>query len=315
MPERWMLQDKSAADVYISVSSVIIIERRNVMLKKILLAVLLLVVAAFTFFFFKNVFFPVILEEPVAIMQDTAVTKPEPKEETVPDDETETDVLPQGNGIELAVDDSVKQGQIYKMLDFDRRLILKTGQQDEYLCSIFCLAYARGILDGKMADPYDYYDGDGAVWHWADFEDIALSDPLPKVLQKAYDEIDAGRPVILFCSGNYAHIPGHEDYSRSTGDHYVLLIGFKEEADYKNLKASDFYAADPSRGYSDSKDTFMPWIVLTDEAPATIRGEYALYASMDKRKAVPTCNAFADRSTWDNDLKKEIHPEYLEENR
>ena len=205
---------------------------------------------------------------------------------------------------------------LYKMLDFDRRLILRVGIQDDWVCSIFNLAYARAILDEDYrSDPYDYYDGEGAVWRWADFEDIALSDPLDKVLQKAYDEIDAGRPVILFCSGNYAHIPDHEEYNRSTGDHYVLLIGFKEDADYKNLKASDFYAADPSRGYSDSKDTFMPWIVLTDEAPATIRGEYALYASVDTKKAVPTCSAYADRSTWDSDLKKEIHPEYLEENR
>ena len=285
------------------------------MLKRVLLAVLLLGAMVFTFFFFKDVFFPVILEEPVAVIQDMPETKPDQEEEKSPENEKEPETMPQQNGIELAVDDSVKQGQIYKMLDFDRRLILKVGQQDEYLCSIFCLAYARGILDGKMADPYDYYDGDGAVWRWADYEDIALSDPLPKVLQKAYDEIDAGRPVILFCSGNYAHIPDHEEYNRSTGDHYVLLIGFKEDADYKNLKASDFYAADPSRGYSDSKDTFMPWIVLTDEAPATIHGEYALYASTDKKKAVPTCSAFADRSTWDSDLKKEIHPEYLEENR
>ncbi len=285
------------------------------MMKKVPIAILLIAVIAFTVFFFKNVFFPVITEEPAVITQETVEPKKEEKEETPVDNEKENVDMPEQNGIELTMNDPVQSRQAYKMLDFDRRLILQVGQQDQYLCSIFCLAYARGILDGKAADPYDYYDGDGAVWRWADFEDIALSDPLSKVLQKAYDEIAAGRPVILFVKGTYAHIPDHEEYSRTSGDHYVLLIGFKEDADYKKLKASDFYAVDPTRGYSDSKNTFMPWIVLTEEAPATVHGEYALYASTDKKKQVPTCIAYADASTWDTDLKQPISPDYQEEKR
>ncbi|MBR4484279.1 MAG: hypothetical protein IKO97_03650, partial [Erysipelotrichaceae bacterium] len=88
---------------------------------------------------------------------------------------------------------------VYKMLDFDRRLILRIGVQDESLCSIFNLAYARAILDNnERVDPYDFYDGEGAVWRWADFEDIALDLPLEKVLQRAYDEINAGRPSIFY---------------------------------------------------------------------------------------------------------------------
>jgi hypothetical protein len=285
------------------------------MIKKILLGVLLAGVIAFSFFFFKDVFFPVILDEPAVIMQEAPETENEPKEETIPQNTTETTVATEQNGIELTVNDPNENRTLYRMLDFDRRLILQVGQQDEYLCSIFCLAYARGILDGKTADPYAYYDGDGAVWRWADFEDVALSDPLEKVLQKAYDEIDAGRPVILFTSGTYAHIPEHEEYSRTTGDHYVLLIGHRMDADYRNLKASDFYAADPTRGYSDSEETFMPWVVLTDEAPAPIRNEYALYASTDRNMHVPTCVAYADSCTWNSELKKEILPDYQEQNR
>lgn len=292
-------------------------------MKKAPIAILLAGVIAFTIFFFKDVFFPVIVEEPVAIVPETTETEKEAEKETpadhkqeTPDDKKpETIVAPDQNGIEMTLIDNGESRQIYQMLDFDRRLILQVGQQDQYLCSIFCLAYARGILDGKAADPYDYYDGDGAVWRWADFEDIALSDPLPEVLQKAYDEIADGRPVILFTRGTYAHIPDHEEYSRTTGDHYVLLIGFKEDADYKDLKASDFYAVDPTRGYSDSKETFMPWIVLTDEAPSMVHGEYALYASTDKKVHVPVCRAFADSSTWDADLKKPISPDYQEAKR
>ena len=56
---------------------------------------------------------------------------------------------------------------VYKVLDFDRRLILKIGPQDESLCSIFCLAYARAILDNDYSsNPYDYYDvGEDIVLH------------------------------------------------------------------------------------------------------------------------------------------------------
>ena len=242
------------------------------------------------------------------------------KQETAPVSDKEDDKKEETPQNTLTIDlkedgpkNAVSERQLYRMLDFDRRLILKVGQQDKYLCSIFCLAYARGILDNNLSsDPYDYYDGDGAVWRWAEFEDIALDSSLDKVLQKAYDELRAGRPVILFVSGKYAHIPDHEEYSRSTGDHYVLLIGYREDADYKKLKASDFYAADPTRGYSDSKETFMPWVVLTDEAPALVNGQYALYAPEDRTAHVSTCVAYADSCTWDSDLKEAIQPEYWE---
>ena len=252
-------------------------------------------------------------KKPVESLQNPSGTKTEEEEQDNKADDKQEETNDQQNlGIELMEDENMSR-QLYHMLDFDRRLILKVGQQDKYLCSIFCLAYARAILDDNLkSDPYDYYDGDGAVWRWADYEDIALDDPLEKVLQKAYDELKAGRPVILFVSGQYAHIPDHEEYSRTTGDHYILLIGYREDADYKKLKASDFYAADPTRGYSDSKDTFMPWVVLTDEAPTTINGEYALYAYTDQQKKVPTCLAYADNCTWDSDLKKPIAPDYKE---
>ena len=284
------------------------------MIKKCLLGIVLLAAIAFSVFFFKNVFFSAILDDPVEILPNTAEQKDDSQEETVSGNQTETTVVSDPTGIELIANDPNENRVLYRMLDFDRRLILQVGQQDEYLCSIFCLAYARGILDGKAADPYAYYDGDGAVWRWADFEDIALSDPLEKVLQKAYDEIDAGRPVILFTSGTYAHISDHEEYTRTTGDHYVLLIGHRMDADYQKLKASDFYAADPTRGYSDKEETFVPWVVLTDEAPALVHNEYALYASTDQNVHVPTCVAYADTCTWNSDMKTEIVPDYQKKN-
>lgn len=199
---------------------------------------------------------------------------------------------------------------VFRMLDFDRRLILRIGQQDEELCSIFNLAYARSILDGKIADPYDYFDGDGAVWSLADYGDIAMNDPLLTVLQRAYEQIDAGRPVIFFVSGTYGYTTAEKPIERISYDHYVLLIGYRMNADYDDLKPSDFYAADPSNGYCCSADGYMPWIILSDDSPELVSGEYALYAQTDKDDHVDTCIAYVDTCTWDSDLKEAIYPDY-----
>lgn len=200
--------------------------------------------------------------------------------------------------------------QVYRMLDFDRRLILNVGQQDPEICSIFCLAYGRAILDNDyQANPYDYYDGDGAVWRWAGFEDIALSDPLDTVLRRAYDEINAGRPCIFFVSDTYAFTATEKPASRSAWQHYVLLIGYRKDADYKYLKPSDFYAADPTAGYKSNDENYVPWIVLTDEAPETISGEYALYAYRDSDKHVNVCDAYADSVRWDDKGTDAVYPE------
>ena len=201
----------------------------------------------------------------------------------------------------------------YRMLDFDRRLILSVGQQDTDVCSIFTLAYARAILDSDYsADPYDYYDGDGAVWRWADYEDIAYSDPLPEVLRRAYDEINNGRPTIFYVSGNYGTTAGRESPDRISGQHFVLIIGYRLDADYDDLKPSDFYAADPSGGYCYGDEGCMPWVMLTDDAPELMSGEYALFADNDARRHVDTCIANLDTSRWDDDLSEAIYPDYLD---
>ena len=237
-------------------------------------------------------------------------TEEEKKEEG--DQKEETPAVqnePASQGIVLELQS--EKGPVYKMLDFDRRLILAIGQQDQWLCSIFNLAYARAILDNdNKVDPYDYYDGDGAVWRDADFEDVALDNPIEKVLQIAYDEIDAGRPTILFVSGNYGHAAGSESSQRNSGDHYVLLIGYRADADRNDLGPSDFYAADPSGGYCCSIDSYMPWIVLNDTAPEKVSGEYALYASNDPKDHLDTCLAYVDLSNWDADRNEPILPDY-----
>ena len=213
--------------------------------------------------------------------------------------------------IEEKKEENIVTEGVYKMLDFDRRLILSVGVQDKSLCSIFSLAYARAILDNNYSsDPYDYYDGDGAVWYLADFEDIAHSDPLIKVLQKAYDQIDKGRPTVFYVDGEYATTAGRKQPDRISDQHFVLIIGYRMNADYNNLKASDFYVVDPTGGYCYEKGC-IPWATLTDSAPKLMEKEYALFADSNVKRHVGTCIATIDDVAWDADMSKPIYPNYF----
>ena len=201
---------------------------------------------------------------------------------------------------------------VYKMLDFDRRLILNVGEQGKENCSIFCLGYARAILDGSFnVNPYDYWD-DGAVWRDAGFADIAGTDSLDTVLKKAYDQIDSGRPVIIYTKGTYGTTVTDKPQQRSASEHFILLIGFKADADYNNLRASDFYAVDPANAYKSTAENYIPWIEMADEAPAIMVNEYALFTPSDQSSRVKTCLAHADSVRWDTSLSYPINPDYVQ---
>ena len=95
--------------------------------------------------------------------QEEAVIVDESKtEETIEEKEQETTIenTPEPEPVNDKEEDSQ---QVYRMLDFDRRYVLSIGEQDDYTCSIYCLAYARAILDNNVnVNPYDYWD-DGSV--------------------------------------------------------------------------------------------------------------------------------------------------------
>lgn len=236
--------------------------------------------------------------------------KPFSKHEETQQLTDETVIEPVQNDDEVPEDGE----QLYVMLDFDRRLILEVGEQEKEMCSVYSLAYARAILDNNYnADPYDYWDGDGAVWRWADFEDLALDHPLSKVLQIAYDEISRGRPVIIYTSGTYAYTAVSEPVERSSYMHFVLLLGCRIDADYDHLKPSDFYGADAAAGYKLNKEGYVPWVILSDEGPEKVHGEYSLYGPSDPDIHVGTCIAHADTAGWDSDLSEAIYPDYVKE--
>ena len=201
---------------------------------------------------------------------------------------------------------------VYKMLDFDRRLILKVGQQEEETCSIYCLAYARAILDSNYSvDPYRYWD-DGAVWREAGFRDIASTDPLDKVLVKAYEELDKGRPAIIYTTGTYGVTLTEKPQERSAYEHFILLLGYRANADKDNLKPSDFYGADPASSYKGTEENYVPWIRLEDEAPSLMLNEYALFVPEDPDVHVMTTYAYPDTVRWESESKEIITPNYFQ---
>ena len=287
------------------------------MSKTILIALLL--TAAVTFLVIKAVF---VLDknsdDPSAqlmqMTQENTQDKSEEKQDE-PDPSSQTQTTPQTVAEQQPQTQSAEEEKetVYKMLDFDRRLILIIGEQGKENCSIFCLAYAKAILDGSFnVNPYDYWD-DGAVWSAAGFHDIAGKDPLDEVLKKAYDQIDSGRPAIIYTSGTYATTVTDKPQDRSASEHFVLLIGFRKNADRNDLKASDFYGIDPANAYKSTERNYIPWVTLTDTAPAKMLEEYALFVAVDQSAHVKTCIAHADSVRWDTSLSFPINPDYVQE--
>ena len=145
--------------------------------------------------------------------------------------------------------------------------ILSIGNQTSGKCSWYALRYARTILDGKPCSGSGMWSN-GAVWSAAGY--YAYSGSLSDCLSRLYEELQAGRPVIVHLKNtavsgvskhtnrvtsyeyhlsgsgwkevNYPHIA-----TSSTYGHWVCVAGISPTADPENLRESDFYALDPAR--------------------------------------------------------------------
>ena len=154
-----------------------------------------------------------------------------------------------------------------RMLDFSTSQILSIGNQTSGKCSWYALRYARTILDGRVCSGSGMWSN-GAVWSAGGC--TGYSGDLSACLHTIYNELSAGRPVIvhlknttvsgvkrhtnrtstyeyhLTSSGwnevNYPHIA-----TSSTYGHWVCVAGISPTADPENLTESDFYALDPAR--------------------------------------------------------------------
>lgn len=181
------------------------------------------------------------------------------------------------------------------LLSFDSSQILSIGNQTSGKCSWYALRYARTILDGKTCSGSGMWSN-GAVWSAAGYSDY--SGNLSSCLTKLYEELSAGRPVIVHLKNtavsgvskhsnrvtsyeyhltrsgwnevNYPHIS-----TSSTYGHWVCVVGIRPNADPKNLKESDFYALDPARVNVNGTlavTRLLDDTIWTDNSPLKIAG-------------------------------------------
>lgn len=80
------------------------------------------------------------------------------------------------------------------LLSFDSQQIVSIGNQTSGRCSWYALRYARTILDGKPCSGSGMWSN-GAVWSAAGY--YAYSGSLSGCLSRLYEELQAGRPVIV----------------------------------------------------------------------------------------------------------------------
>ena len=146
-------------------------------------------------------------------------------------------------------------------------LIKAIGRQKPLMCSAYALAYCRAILDGVANNPDIYWkNGVGAMWNWGNYKKIFTTTTRQDTLRRAYDEITAGKPVILHVNGNGSRLYYASDGRYTDGHHYIALMAYKTTADPNHLTESDFYGYDPANVASWTWDVNLRDGCLTDAA-------------------------------------------------
>lgn len=130
-----------------------------------------------------------------------------------------------------------------RILSFDWNLITGVGRQAKGSdsCACFALAFGRSVLDGYVHSwsEFNKYGGGSqtgtmCMWSYGDYTKHYASSQLG-ALQAAYDQLNMGRPVVVFVTG-----------SRSTW-HWITLLGYRAGADRNDLSPYDFYMTDPCK--------------------------------------------------------------------
>ena len=180
------------------------------------------------------------------------------------------------------------------LLNFDHSMIAAIGNQTSGKCSLYALRYARTILDGSVCSGAGMWSN-GAVWSAGGY--YAWSGDLSSCLTKLYDEINAGRPVIVHLQNTYVGTGKHPnrtstyEYWESAGGwsavdyphiatsakygHWVCVVGYREGADPANLRESDFYALDPARVTDGSRicvTSLLDGTIWTSNSPLKVAG-------------------------------------------
>lgn len=138
--------------------------------------------------------------------------------------------------------------QYYKGTHLDHHMgsySLRQGDYNEfnqpygYNAGCCAVAYAAGlsIVTGNAYNPTQFWYGGlthydaGHKSGWEDFN-----------ADKIYQELQAGHPFQI------AYIYSDSPIEQTDADHFVLIIGVKEDANFKNLQFEDFIVIDPAYG-------------------------------------------------------------------
>lgn len=130
--------------------------------------------------------------------------------------------------------------------DTNLKLIQNTGlQPNSYACGCVALAYCRDIIDNSQHSYTEFEYGEGsnlAWWSAANYTEYTHSN-IQKVYKAIYDQINAGKPVVVYVTGG-----------RSTGSHYIAIVGYTGVTDTSNFEEENFLVVDSVDGEGDPYD-------------------------------------------------------------
>lgn len=138
-----------------------------------------------------------------------------------------------------------------KILNINWSLIQQTGKQSTSgPCFCFALAYARDILDGYVHQWYEYEAYGSKVQSKYSTAERKLAnfnsrfvDSKSAALQDIFERVKAGKPVVINVNGG-----------RSTGEHYVCVVGYTGVTSTSTLSESNFLIIDSAGGPSNKAE-------------------------------------------------------------
>lgn len=137
---------------------------------------------------------------------------------------------------------TIYNGTTYKNVDYSRKILNQLDYEivNEYGQNVGCTwtAWCMGLsmITGKQYSPLsDELGSNGCNWKGNDGYVWFCENGLSGMLQEAYDQIQVGKPSLIFGT-----IPA--------GTHAVTVVGIRSGADRNNLTESDFLVADPDKG-------------------------------------------------------------------
>lgn len=136
-----------------------------------------------------------------------------------------------------------------KTLSINWNLIKKTGNQSvSGPCFCYALAYARDIIDGKTHYWKEYDVNGGRYGQCSAYASISLANfgrnaPSNKAtaLKNIYELVKSGKPVVINVTGG-----------RSSGEHYVCVVGYTNVTNTSKLTESNFLIIDSVQGTTKS---------------------------------------------------------------